>query len=130
MHQKVHNDLVASYINTRKWPRLPIAFPVFVRSTDESGKTSMEFATAINVSAGGVLLALRRSPTSRHLALEIPVYPGALPDGQNLIRFIEGDVVRTERRDRYSLVGMKFDTPLPVFSPSENSSVHAGLGAH
>jgi PilZ domain len=121
---------VASFINTRKWPRLPIAFPVFVRSTDENGKTSLEFATAINVSAGGVLLAVRKSPKSRHLSLEIPVYPGALPEGQNLIRFIEGDVVRTEKRDRYSLVGMKFDTPLPVFSANESSSVQSLIGAH
>ena len=89
----------------------------------------MEFATAVNVSAGGVLLALRKSPKSQHLSLEIPIYPGALPDGQNLIRFIEGDVVRTEKHDRYSLVGMKFDVPLPVFSATENSSMGTALGA-
>jgi hypothetical protein len=121
---------VASFINTRKWPRLPIAFPVFVRSTDENGKMSLEFATALNVSAGGVLLAVRKSPKSLHLSLEIPVYPGALPEGQELIRFIEGDVVRTEKRDRYSLVGMKFDTPLPVFSADEGSAMPTIAGAH
>jgi hypothetical protein len=91
---------------------------------------SLEFATALNVSAGGVLLAVRKSPKSRHLSLEIPVYPGALPEGQQLIRFIEGDVVRTERRDRYSLLGMKFDTPLPVFSADEISTVQTAIGAH
>jgi len=121
---------VASFTNTRQWPRLSIAFPVFVRSTDENGKTSLEFATAINVSAGGVLLAVRKSPKSRHLSLEIPVYPGALPEGQSLIRFIEGDVVRTEKRDRYSLVGMKFDTPLPVFAANDTSSMRSVVGAH
>ena len=36
----------------RKWPRLPIAIPVFVRSRDEKGKELLEFATALNISAG------------------------------------------------------------------------------
>ena len=121
---------MASFTNTRKWPRLSIAFPVFVRSTDENGKTSLEFATAINVSAGGVLLAVRKTPQSRHLSLEIPVHPGALPEGQTLIRFIEGDVVRTEKRDRYSLVGMKFDKPLPVFAATDSSMVPSSANAH
>ncbi len=93
---------------------MPIAFPVFVRTIDEQGKMSLEFATAINVSAGGVLLALRKSPRSHRLSIEIPVSPVAAPEGQNAVRFIEGDVVRTEVRDKYSLVGMKFDKPLPV----------------
>lgn len=84
----------------------------------------------MNVSAGGVLLAVRRSLKSRRLSLEIPVYPGALPEGQQLVRFIEGEVVRTEKRDRYSLVGMKFDKPLPVFSMDESSTVRTVVGAH
>src|SRR5208282_6590375 len=44
----------------RKWPRLPLAIPVFVRSRDDKGKEFLEFATALNVSAGGMLLAVRR----------------------------------------------------------------------
>lgn len=103
-----------SYRNTRQWPRLPIAFPVFVRSTDEEGRTTLEFATAVNVSAGGILLALRKKPLSKHLSLEIPVAPVALPEGQSPIRFIEGDIVRTEQREKHSLVGIKFDKPLPM----------------
>ena len=106
---------MASFINTRKWPRLPIAFPVFVRTTDKEGKILLEFATAVNVSAGGVLLALRKSPQSKRLSLEIPVYPGALLEEHTPVRFIEGHVVRTEKKDRYSLVGMKFDKPLEMF---------------
>jgi len=39
----------------RKWPRLSLAIPVFVRSRDERGKDLLEFATALNVSAGGFL---------------------------------------------------------------------------
>ena len=45
----------------RKWARLPLAIPVFVRSRDGKGKEFLEFATALNVSAGGMLVAIRRA---------------------------------------------------------------------
>ena len=44
----------------RKWARLPLAIPVFVRTQGEDGKELLEFATALNVSAGGMLVAVRR----------------------------------------------------------------------
>ena len=60
----------------RQWPRLPIAIPVFVRSRDEKGKDLLEFATALNISAGGALVAVRRSlPLSAQVLLEIPSAP-------------------------------------------------------
>ena len=37
----------------RAWVRLPLAIPVFVRSRDQNGKDFLEFATAVNISAGG-----------------------------------------------------------------------------
>ena len=49
----------------RKWTRLPLAIPVFVRSRDGKGKEFLEFATALNVSAGGMLVAIR-SVSARH----------------------------------------------------------------
>jgi hypothetical protein len=54
----VHSD--GRHGERRKWPRLPLAIPVFVRSRDDNGKELLEFATALNVSAGGMLLAVRR----------------------------------------------------------------------
>src|SRR5579864_669259 len=63
----------------RKWTRLPLAIPVFVRSRDEKGKEILEFATALNVSAGGALVAVRRSlPLSTQVLLEIPSAPLAV----------------------------------------------------
>ena len=44
----------------RRWQRLPLAIPVFIRCQDENGKDILEFATALNVSAGGMLVAVRR----------------------------------------------------------------------
>jgi hypothetical protein len=62
----------------RKWARLPLAIPVFVRSRDGKGKEFLEFATALNVSAGGMLLAIRRLlPAVAQLRLEIPSAPVA-----------------------------------------------------
>ncbi len=60
----------------RKWARLPLAIPVFVRSRDQDGKEFLEFATAWNVSAGGALIAVRRSlRLSSQVLLEIPSAP-------------------------------------------------------
>jgi len=63
----------------RKWSRLPLVIPLFVRSRDEKGNEFLEFATALNVSAGGMLLGLRRIlPSHRQIQLEIPSAPVAL----------------------------------------------------
>src|SRR5579872_1723159 len=60
----------------RKWSRLPLAIPVFVRSRDRKGKDFLEFATCLNVSAGGMLVAIRRVlPAIAQLRLEIPSAP-------------------------------------------------------
>src|SRR5258708_19729065 len=63
----------------RQWPRLPLAIPVFVRTQSETEKEFLEFATALNVSAGGMLVAVRRSiPSTSHVSLEIPSAPLAV----------------------------------------------------
>jgi len=44
----------------RGWDRLPISIPFFIRGTKSNGEAFLEFATALNLSAGGLLLASRR----------------------------------------------------------------------
>ena len=62
-------------IERRSWPRLPLAIPVFVRTHGDDGKDFLEFATAMNVSAGGALVVLRRSlPLAAQVLLEIPIH--------------------------------------------------------
>ena len=57
---------------------MPLAIPVFVRSRDGKGKEFLEFATALNVSAGGMLVAIRRVlPAIAQIRLEIPSAPVA-----------------------------------------------------
>ena len=51
----------------RHWQRLPLAIPVFVHGQDEHGNKFVEFATAMNISAGGV--AIRTDAPLEHGAM-------------------------------------------------------------
>lgn len=98
----------------RQWPRLPLAIPVFVRSGAESDKEYLEFATALNVSAGGMLVAVRRSiPSTGQVSLEIPSAPlAALAGLPNAARNLRAKVLRMQHGAGYNLVGLKFSRPL------------------
>ena len=98
----------------RKWPRLALAIPVFVRSRDEKGKEFLEFATALNVSAGGALVAVRRSlPLSAQVLLEIPSAPlAATTSLPKASRSLRAKAVRITHAEGYNLVGLKFSHPL------------------
>jgi len=103
----------------RKWMRLPLAIPVFVRSRDEKGKEFLEFATALNVSAGGALVAVRRSlPRAAQVLLEIPSAPLAMATGlPRAARTLRARAVRVNHSDGYHLLGLKFSRPLLNGSP-------------
>ena len=106
--------------NARKWARLHLAIPVFVRTRDENGKESLEFATAINISAGGALVVVRRSlPKSAMVSLEIPSAPvgpaSGLPAASRVIR---AKAVWVTHLDDYHLLGLKFARPLGTDSGS------------
>ena len=94
-------------VERRQWPRLPLAIPVFVRNRAETDKEFLEFATALNVSAGGMLVAVRRSiPVAAHLLLEIPSAPLAVA------RNLRAKMVRMEHAEGFNLVAVKFSRPL------------------
>ena len=104
----------ASGPERQRWPRLPLAIPVFVRTRDDKGKEFLEFATALNVSAGGALVAVRRSlVASAQVVLEIPSAPlaatTALPKASRTLR---ARTVRVVHAEGYHLVGLKFSRPL------------------
>ncbi len=100
----------------RKWARLPLAIPVFVRSRDDKGKEFLEFATSLNVSAGGMLVAIRRAlPAIAHLRLEIPSAPvAAMAVLPQAARTLSAKTLRTTPADGYYLLGLKFQRPLPL----------------
>lgn len=63
----------------RRWERLPLAIPVFVRGLDPNGKQFIEFATALDISVGGALLAIQRHlPKGSKIMLELPSTPGTI----------------------------------------------------
>jgi hypothetical protein len=101
----------------RKWQRLPLAIPVFVHGVDETGQRFVEFATALNISAGGAQLAIRRflAPTSR-ISIEIPCSVGpyrATPTQvkSNLLARIMSNQP-AKNGEPYHLLGLKFHQPL------------------
>src|SRR5947209_6070364 len=103
----------------RRWPRLPLAIPVFVRSHAEADKEFLEFATALNVSAGGMLVAVRRSlPSASQVSLEIPSAPlAALAELPAVTRNLRAKVLRMQHGEGYNLVAVKFSRPLVNSSP-------------
>ena len=108
----------------RGWDRLPISIPFFVRGTKVGGEEFLEFATALNLSAGGLLLATRRYLESgTQISLEIPV---ALVNKAHLPRsvsLLHATVLRCTPDRQYFLLGLRFEEPLlspgPGFEPAK-----------
>jgi len=98
----------------RHWQRLPLAIPLFLRGTDKEGKEFIDFTLALNVSAGGALVATRRPlSASTKLSLEIPSAP--LPrviTALKPIRSLKARIVRSTQKDSYSLCALRFSHPL------------------
>ena len=94
----------------RKWARLQLAIPVFIRTCEGNGKDSLEFATAINISPGGALVAVRRSlPKSALVSLEIPSAPIGPANGlKTSSRIMQAKAVWVGHLDDYHLLGLKF----------------------
>jgi hypothetical protein len=108
----------------RRWPRLPLAIPVFVRGRAETDKEYLEFATALNVSAGGMLVAVRRSiPAAAHLLLEIPSAPlAALASLPSVARNLRARVLRLSHAEGFNMVAVKFARPLLETPGSQDST--------
>ena len=97
-------------IERRRFERIPLAIPVFVRGQDPEGKDFLEFATALNISAGGALLATRRNlPKLATISLEIPSAPlprvALLP---KIVRRLKARLVRSTLLDGCHLMAVRF----------------------
>ena len=104
----------SAVIERRKWPRLPLPIPVFVRTRDGDGKELLEFATGLNVSAGGMLVVVRRAPaSSASVMLEIPSAPLAtMATLPKVSRSMRAKAVRAQHAAGYFLLGLKFSKVL------------------
>ena len=110
----------------REWDRLPIAIPFFVRGRKGTGEEFLEFATALNLSAGGVLLATRRylDPGSQ-ISLEVPVALVNKAQLPRAVALLRATVLRCIPDRQYFLLGLQFNEPLiteTVESPRPQAS--------
>ena len=98
----------------RQSARLQLAIPVFVRSRDDNGKDSLEFATAMNISAGGALVVVRRTlPKASAVSLEIPSAPlGPASGVPRSSRTMRAKTIWVTHLNGYHLLGLKFTRPL------------------
>jgi hypothetical protein len=91
-----------------------LAIPFFVRGVEARGKEFLDFGAAINISAGGALLACRLDlPPQTRILLEVPRAPSdSVVDFAHAIRTAKARVVRVERWKGLKLLGLKFSRPL------------------
>ena len=114
MSGRKDGSLVA-VLERRRSTRLTVAIPMFVRGTDQDGKHFVDFATALNISAGGALLVLkRRLQPEEQVFLEIPV--GLLPQTlvTKVVQQIRARTLRVEPVEKAFVVGVQFVNPLPA----------------
>jgi PilZ domain-containing protein len=114
VYRRLHLPHANARTDKRRWQRVAIPVPVFVRGIDELGKDFLEFSTALNISRGGALLATRRYlPPASIISLQIPPPPfpsQSLP--RPVVGSLEAKVVQVRQASRYYLSGLSFTTPL------------------
>jgi hypothetical protein len=98
----------------RRFDRLPLAIPLFLSGVDQSGKEFVDFTVALNMSAGGALVASRRSlARACRLSLEIPTAPiRPLALTPEIKRSFSGRVLRGINKSTFNLYAVRFIHPL------------------
>jgi hypothetical protein len=98
----------------RQFQRLPLAIPLFLRGKDKGGKQFLDFTLALDISAGGALVATKRIlARASWLYLEVPTAPiPILPVSLKPKRAVTGRVVRSTDKDTYYLCAVRFVHPL------------------
>ena len=96
----------------RRWARLALAIPVFVRGSDRKGNEFLELGTILNISAGGVLLGLRRLlQRGAHVSLEIPAaFPAVTLTGSK--RKFRARIVRAGGRNHFCRYAARLQSPI------------------
>lgn len=114
LHMPKRREPFAAASERRRWMRLALTVPVFVRGINGQGREFLEFASLLNESAGGALLAIRK-PLRRwsRVSLEIPSAPilmnVKLP---RAVRVLRARVVRITYTNSWKLCGLQFARPL------------------
>ena len=110
----------------RGWDRLPISIPFFVHGSKSNGDEFLDFSTALNISAGGALLATKRYlEPSTQISLETPT---ALANKAHLpqsVSMLDATVLRCTPERQYFLVGLQFEKPLIAASAESGNDLSA-----
>src|SRR5664279_475006 len=102
-----------SVAERRDWDRLPISIPFFVRGRRQSGEEFLEFATALNLSAGGVLLATKRyMDPGTEISLEVPIALVNKAQLPHSVSLLHATVLRCTPDRQFFLLGLQFEAPL------------------
>ena len=100
-------------VERRAWDRLPISIPFFVRGLSPTGKEFLDFAVALNVSAGGVLLAARHQiDVGASISLEVPVAPLHKATHPAAVSLLRATVLRCMPTRQCFLLSLQFEEPL------------------
>ena len=114
----------------RKFERLPLAVPVFVRGIDPNGRQFVDFATALDISVGGALVAIHRFlPKGSKILLEIPSAPVAssTPSVPRSTRqHFYAKAVRVTDGEQCKLMGLRFNKPMMLNVPPKESKASRG----
>ena len=102
-----------SVAERRDWDRLPISIPFFLRGKKYTGEEFLEFATALNLSAGGVLLAAKRYlDPGTQISLEVPIALVNKAQLPHSVSLLYATVLRCTPDRQYFLLGLQFEEPL------------------
>ena len=93
----------------RDWDRLPISIPFFVHGSKSNGDEFLDFSTALNISAGGALLATKwYLEASTHITLEVPIALANKAQLPHSVSQIDATVLRCTPERHYFLLGLQF----------------------
>ena len=107
----------------RDWDRLPITIPFFVRGSKSNGEKVLEFANALDISAGGVLLATQRYvEPNTHITLEVPTALASKAHLPHSVSRLEATVLRCTPERQHFLLALQFEKPLIAASPKLGDS--------
>ena len=102
-----------SVAERRDWERLPLSIPFFVRGRKFTGEEFLEFATALNLSAGGVLLATKRYlDPGTQISLEVPIALVNKAQLPHSVSLLHATVLRCTPDRQCFLLGLQFQQPL------------------
>ena|ERR1035437_9967961 len=118
----------ASGAERREWDRLPISIPFFVRGSKSNGEKVLEFANALDISAGGVLLATQRYvEPNTHITLEVPTALASKAHLPHSVSRLEAMVLRCTPERQCFLLALQFDRPMIAGSSESEDDSSAAI---